>query len=145
MAWDWRTSYLEQAKSDYGVFTLLRNQASLCHSLHYLQMATEKLAKGFLTRPGGTRYGRTHDALVKFMRLSKTRPEFQAACRFTQSGQFTAYVDSLLNIAQQVEDLSPEGGDHPNPEYPWETNGVIVIPRDYHLQNLAMENPKMNK
>ncbi len=145
MAWDWRSSYLEQAKSDYAMFTMIRDQAPLCHSLHYLQMATEKLAKGFLTQPGGTRYARTHNALVKFMRVSKTRPEFQAACRFKQSRQFTAYVDSLLSIAQKVEDLSPEGEDHPNPEYPWEINGVIVIPSEYHFSDMAIENPKMIK
>jgi hypothetical protein len=35
-----------QAKSDHGVFVLLRKQGVHdCHLLHYLQMATEKLAK----------------------------------------------------------------------------------------------------
>lgn len=145
MAWDWRSAYLEQAKSDYAMFILIRDQAPVCHSLHYLQMATEKLAKGFLTPPGGARYARTHDALIKFMRLSKTRPEFQAACRFNQSSQFSAYVDSLLSMAQQVENLSPEGEDHPNPEYPWEIKSVIVIPMEYNFKDLALDNPKMIK
>ena len=145
MAWDWRSSYLEQAKSDYAMSSLIRNQAALCHSLHYLQMATEKMAKGFLTRPGGTRYGRTHDAFVRFMRASKTRPEFQAASRFTRSSQFIAYVDSLLDIAQRIEDLSPDGEDHPNPEYPWETNGMIMIPLEYPFMELALDGPKMVK
>ena len=145
MAWDWHSSYLEQAKSDYAVFTLIRDQVEVCHSLHYGQMATEKLAKGFLTRPGGGRYARTHDALVKFLRVARTRPEFQAACRFKQSSQFTAYVDSLLGVAQQVEDLSPEGEDHPNPEYPWEIKGAIVIPKEYHFREMALDNPKMMK
>ena len=50
MPWDWRSSYLEQAKSNYAMFSLIRSQASSCQSLHYLQMAKEKMAKGFLTR-----------------------------------------------------------------------------------------------
>ena len=145
MAWDWRSSYLEQAKSDYAMFSLIRNQAPLCQSLHYLQMATEKMAKGFLTRPGGSRYGRTHDAFVRFMRAARTRPEFQAASGFTRSSQFIAYVDSLLDIAQRIEDLSPEGIDHPNPEYPWETNGMIVIPLEYPFAELTLDGPKMVK
>ena len=145
MAWDWRSSYLEQAKSDYAMFSLIRNQAPLCQSLHYLQMATEKMAKGFLTRPGGSRYGRTHDAFVRFMRASKARLEFQTASRFTRSSQFIAYVDSLLDIAQRIEDLSPDGEDHPNPEYPWETNGMIVIPLEYPFTELALDGPKIIK
>ncbi len=145
MAWDWRSSYLEQAKSDYAMFSLLRNQAPLCQSLHYLQMATEKLANGFLTRSGGARYGRTHNAFVKFMRTAKTRPEFQAASRFTQAGQFVAFIDSLLGIAQRVEDLSPDGEDHPNPEYPWEVNGTIMMPLEYPFNDLPLDSPKMVK
>ena len=145
MAWDWRSSYLEQAKSDHAMFSLIRNQAPLCQSLHYLQMATEKMAKGFLTRPHGPRYGRTHDAFVRFMRASKTRPEFQTASRFTRSSQFVAYVDSLLDIVQRIEDLSRDGEDHPSPEYPWEVNEVIVIPLEHPFTELALDGPKMVK
>ena len=145
MAWDWRSSYLEQAKSDYAMFSLIRNQAPLCQSLHYLQTATEKMAKGFLTQPGGSRYGRTHDAFVRFMRASKARLEFQTACRFTRPSQFIAYIDSLLDIVQRIEDLSPDGEDHPNPEYPWEMNGTIVIPLECPFTELALDGPKMIK
>jgi hypothetical protein len=119
-AMDWRTAYLTQAKSDYAMLLkLIREEAPLCHRLHYLQMTTEKMAKGFLTNKGGTRYAKTHDAFVKFVRLAGGRPEFRAASHFTQAGAFVAYVTSLLDTAQNVENLSPDGGDHANPEYPW--------------------------
>ena len=82
--WDWRSAYLEQAKSDFTMFQVIQD-APLCHRLHYLQMATEKLAKGFLTPPGGARYGKTHDAFVRFLRVAKGRPEFQAVSQFRSS------------------------------------------------------------
>ena len=46
---DWSGAFLEQAKSDYEVFRLLNaSRQSLCHRLHYMQMASEKTAKSFL-------------------------------------------------------------------------------------------------
>ncbi len=143
---NWRTAYLTQAKSDYAMLLkLIREEAPLCHRLHYLQMTTEKMAKGFLTNRNDPRYEKTHDAFVKFVRISKSRPEFRAASRFTQARQFAKYVDSFANTAQKVEDLSPEGDDHPNPEYPWEENGIILLPTEYAFGDLALENPKMIK
>ena len=50
-----------------------------------------------------------------------------------------------MMIAQQVEDLSPDGGDHPNPEYPWESDGLIVLPTEHPLAGLDMQCPKMIK
>lgn len=143
---DWRTAYLTQAKSDYAMLLkLIREEAPLCHRLHYLQMTTEKMAKGFLTNKGGPRYAKTHDAFVKFVRLAGGRPEFLAASHFTQAGSFAAYVASLLDTAQNVENLSPDGGDHANPEYPWEEQGAILSPTQYAFNDLVLENPKMVK
>ena len=58
MALDWRTAYFQQAKSDYEMLLKLLSEEDIppCQSLHYLQMTTEKLAKGLLTRPGGSHY-----------------------------------------------------------------------------------------
>lgn len=143
---DWRTAYLEQAKSDYTMLLKLNREAApLCHQLHYLQMATEKMAKGFLTQTGGIRYPKTHNAFVIFVKLAARAPDFRAASRFKDRGQFSAYTTSLLEMARKVEDLSPDGGDHPNPEYPWEENGIILLPTEYAFDDLALENPKMVK
>jgi hypothetical protein len=88
---DWRTAYLTQAKSDYAMLLkLIREEAPLCHRLHYLQMTTEKMAKGFLTKKGGPRYAKTHDAFAKFVKIAGERPEFCAASHFTQVGSFRA-------------------------------------------------------
>ena len=143
---DWRTAYLEQAKSDYAMLLKLnQEEAPLCHRLHYLQMTTEKMAKGFLTPRGGARYPKTHNALVAFLKLAEKRPDFRRASKFTSASQFTAYTASLFDIAQKVEDLSPDGGDHPNPEYPWESQGVIVLPSEYPFADLNTQSRKMVK
>jgi hypothetical protein len=143
---DWRTAYLEQAKSDYAMLLKLnREEAPLCHRLHYLQMTTEKLAKGFLTPHGGPRYAKTHDAFVSFVKLAGRRPDLRVASHFTNVSQFKAYVTSLLETAQKVEDLSPDGGDHPNPEYPWEEKGIILLPAEYPFTDLDLRSRKMIK
>lgn len=145
MGADWRSAYLEQAKSDYDMFASVRDASPLCHSLHYLQMTTEKLAKGLLTEAGGARPAKTHDAFVRLMRTAKIRPEYKKVCGIKNSSQFVEYIDNLLDIAQQAENLSPDGPDHPNPEYPWEFQNVILIPRTYAFNDLTLESPKMIK
>lgn len=104
-------------------------------------MTTEKLAKAFLTPPGG-RYPNTHDA---FVRIVRGRQDYRTACGFNQATQFQAYVDSLLPLAQAVENLSPDGGDHPNPEYPWASNGIVIVPVEHPFPDLNLQSPKMLK
>ncbi len=111
-------------------------------------MTTEKLAKGFLTQPGGPRYGKVHDAFAKFVKKSaRLNPDLQRACGIQSAHQFAEYLDGLRDLAQKIEDLSPEGGDHPNPEYPWEQNGEILSPLIHSFSELDMrrQSPKMDK
>ncbi len=74
---DWREAHFKQARSDYELLqVLMRENAAFCHQLHYLQMATEKLAKGFSTSPGGPQPLKVHRGFVNFLRF---RPSEQAA------------------------------------------------------------------
>lgn len=147
MPLDWRTGYLEQAKSDYAILELLRaaSNVPLCQRLHYLQMATEKMAKGFLTPPGAGPYPKTHDAFVRFVRAARSRQYIRDACGFTRSEAFSAYLDSLLPLAREIENLSPEGEEHPNPEYPWEVNGAIYSPLRHPFAALDFRNVGMTR
>jgi len=44
----WSEAFLAQAKSDWQIYEHLEKTSfSKCHALHYLQMATEKLAKAY--------------------------------------------------------------------------------------------------
>ena len=73
MARDWRSAYFQQAHSDYRLFQkiAIQEDVPLCHKLHYLQMTTEKMAKGFLTPKGAGEYKRSHNAFGAFVRQSK--------------------------------------------------------------------------
>ena len=71
----WRDAYLQQAWSDFKVYLALNaNNYALCHQLHYLQMTTEKLAKGFQCPTEGKPYPKTHFAFVKFLQQIKQQP-----------------------------------------------------------------------
>ena len=139
MAQDWRAAYFRQARSDYETLHLLEEaSASFCQRLHYLQMATEKLAKGFATAPGGPQRPKVHRGYVQFLQQIKRRTELQVLCR-RSPGQVTPYIDGLLPYARLIEDLAPanaNGG--PNPEYPWQEPGGVVAPADHAFSNLEL-------
>lgn len=119
------------------------NGRPLCHQLHYLQMATEKLAKGFLCDPGNKRPPQVHNVLVCFLRIAKSRSEFRQASQMTKS-QFTSFINGLLPLADAVEKLAPAAGpDKPNPEYPWRAGGSVISPLDYTYPSLNLKTPKM--
>jgi hypothetical protein len=142
----WRTAYLRQARSDYEMLaSLLPQNVPLCHKLHYLQMTTEKLAKGFLTPPAGAEYAHTHDAFLRFVRVAQLRPEIQVACGFKDRKQFSAFIRSLLPVVAAIEDLSPDGAVHPNPEYPWFANQQVHSPLDHPFHELNPSSPRMIK
>ena len=138
MAQDWRTAYFRQARSDYDTFLLLEaSGAAFCQQLHYLQMTTEKLAKGFATSPGGPQQPKVHRSYANFIQQIKRRPELH---RLLPSGskQVSKYVDGLLPYAYLIENLAPaNASDGPNAEYPWHTPFGVVAPADYAFTNLA--------
>jgi hypothetical protein len=127
--------------------TLNHDKAELCHQLHYLQMATEKMAKAFLTNPSAPqRPKRVHQALVKYIRAAKRMPQVKQACGIPDWSQFRSYLDGLLTVADAVEALAPVGAlDKPNPEYPWESGGVIICPKEYQYSYLEWRSPRMRK
>ena len=129
---DWRTALLKQARSDYELLNFLRlGDAPLCHQLHYLQMATEKLAKGFTTPRGGPPPPRVHRAFVRFVQSVRGDPQLQRACN-CGPGQVDAYIASLLPLARLIEDLAPAVANNgPNPEYPWPTPDGVTAPVGY--------------
>ena len=144
MPTDWRTALFAQARSNYELLKLLsRENAPLCPQLHYLQMATEKLAKGFSTPPGGPQPPKVHRAFVNFMRSVHGSRTLRQACH-CGPGQIEAYIDLLLPLARLIEDLAPaNASDGPKPEYPWQIPAGIIAPVHYPFTNLQFQNRNM--
>ncbi|HEV7280948.1 MAG TPA: HEPN domain-containing protein [Pirellulaceae bacterium] len=114
-----------QAKSDYEAFAFLRREgARQCHCLHYLQMATEKIAKAYFWRSGSPP-PRNHSGFVQCLRFlgQVRRLDQERLCRLLKFSRFTDFenwIRTALPLAYDLEHLSPNlANDGPNPEYPW--------------------------
>jgi hypothetical protein len=148
---NWREGSLAQARSDHEMFLCLnRMPVEQCHRLHYFQMATEKLAKAVLCgrharRPPPT----SHTALVRMLQVIKTRPEIRRGLGFEDPVVFNRYVQSLLELARQIESLAPAlaGTRQPNTEYPWEdvASQTVVAPALFAFTDLHPGRPRMAK
>jgi len=132
----WRDAYFLQARSDYDAFKELNKPGlPLCHRLHYLQMAAEKLAKAYLSPSNGDPPKKGHLRLGTLLKVIKGRPEIRRNLGFgTNHHAFCSYVDSLTPFAGQIELLAPVGTDdrRMNAEYPWvDPTGQVVHPAIY--------------
>lgn len=132
----WRTAYFRQAQNDYGMFRELgkRTDVAMCQKLHYLQMATEKLAKAFLSPPSGGSHPHVHDALCNLLKFCKQRPDIRRLLGYENNYHaYCSYIDSLLSVAERIEKLAPVGRqERVNPEYPWlDHDGNVVCPVSY--------------
>ena len=115
----------QQAKSDQDAFTLLRGRGiAQCHSLHYLQMVTEKLAKAYFWRSGHAP-PRSHAGFVQFLRFlghvrEHDRERLANLFSFRRFEDFQNWIRNVLPIAYDLERLAPAvANEGPNPEYPW--------------------------
>jgi len=115
----------KQAKSDHDSFMVRRGHGiAQCHSLHYLQMVTEKLAKAYFWR-SGTPPPRSHAGFVQFLRFlghirQKDRDRVANLFSFNRFTDFQNWIRTVQPIAYDLERLAPDvANDGPNPEYPW--------------------------
>jgi len=115
----------QQAKSDHEAFVLIRGHGiAQCHSLHYLQMITEKIAKAYFWRSGSPP-PRSHAGFVQFLRfLGQIRPNDRERIAnlftFKRYTDFQNWIRAVLPIAYDLERLAPTlANNGPNPEYPW--------------------------
>ena len=134
----WAEAYLEQARTDWRMWRLIRNQKLPdCHALHYLQMTCEKLGKAFLIAGRSITSDQarnSHVAFKRFLQVASRNPALQRLLEMSAS-QFRAHVHKLLPIADAIERLAPAlSHDGPNTEYPWESpNRQIHAPVRYDL------------
>jgi hypothetical protein len=128
-----------QARADHDAFVLLRREGGAhCHSLHHLQMVTEKIAKAYFWR-SGLPPPKSHAGFVQFLRFlgqirQNDRDRIANLFSFRRFADFQAWIHTVLPIAYDLERLAPDlAGDGPNPEYPWPHAQPRTAPVDYHF------------
>jgi hypothetical protein len=126
-----------QARSDHAAFVLLRGSGvEQCHMLHYLQMATEKIAKAYFWRSGSAP-PRSHAGFVQFLRFRgqiglNDRERIGRLFNFARFADFQTWLRAVLPIAYDLERLAPTlAADGPNPEYPWPHAAPETAPAHY--------------
>lgn len=127
----------QQAKSDHDVFVLIRGQGvAQCHSLHYLQMATEKIAKAYFWRSGSPP-PQSHAGFVQFLRFlgqirTSDRDRISNLFTFKRFADFQGWIRAVIPIAYDLERLAPAlANNGPNPEYPWPHAAPQFAPADH--------------
>ena len=141
----WAEAYARQGRSDWGVYKLLAGMptVSLCHELHYLQMACEKIAKAYRWRDTATdAHALTHEhvAFSKFIESFLGSPSIRVD--YERRGEKLLVIRKLCrNLAREVEKLAPavdRDNSPENAEYPWAQGDRIVVPCDYSYPSLSL-------
>jgi len=130
----WGNAFLQQAKSDWVAYKEIRSRSlDDCHKLYYLRATTEKLGKAALLKGNGytPENIRKHKLFVKYLQQAHKNPKLCNSLGM-KSSQVKEYVDSILSIANSIQNLVPgEGNNGANAEYPWETSGRVYVPASY--------------
>jgi len=135
-----RRAYLRQPRSDFAVFNRLLEWegVEMCHWLHYLQMATETLAKAVRLEAGARPdLVYSHIAFSKLTSLLRANPGLADAMAMRRSG-FAAWLDASASLRASIETLHPHvARDGPDVEYPFLRGGgageTYVAPADYNF------------
>ncbi len=133
---NWSQAFARQAASDLAAHQTLLNDRSLpsCHSLHYLQMACEKLCKAAVIKAGTDPLAvqRSHAYISK-------RLPMIVQIAMGQKSRSNWIVRATARLARKIELLNPavqDGGRSPqNCEYPWAApSGQIIAPADHKFE-----------
>ena len=125
-------AFLAQARSDFVVFELLmaqdRQAVPECHALHYLQMATEKLAKAIRLAYGDEFDRYSHVAFSQMLHILR-RPDVGAGLGWPSWPKYRAFVTRLQPLLREIDECNPAVGpqrpgntppqERRNVEYPW--------------------------
>ena len=143
----WALAYAQQSASDFAVFRLLNatTEYPRCHALHYLQMATEKIAKAYRFRDTDTSIApllTKHTAFSKFFQNFLKSPEIKKRYGGREA-QLRETIKACTKLAREVEQLAPavDRSESPeNAEYPWIHGDQIITPCEHSYPNLSLLN-----
>ncbi len=117
-----------------------RDGTAACHSLHYFQMATEKLGKAYLWRTG-TAPAANHVGFAQLMqglgqvKGADERRRIANLFGFGRYKEFRSWIRLVMPIVHEVHKLAPAcANDGPNPEYPWPHQQPTDTPAEYSFE-----------
>ena len=145
----WADGYYAQASADWDMFRelRLRDDVPVCYALHYLQMATEKLAKAYRFRDTTTAAESlltSHVGFGSFLTSFLHSQRIHQAFR-NRSAQLSVVRRGCGQLARLVEQLAPAVGGTARPEnaeYPWADGADVAAPVHYSFPSLDLrQNP----
>lgn len=103
---EWAEAYARQSASDFVVYDLLSARGDIppCHSLHYLQMACEKIAKAYQFRDlptAETKLTTSHVAFSKFIDAFLSSPRIKGEYE-GRDAQFKRFRQTARNLAREI-------------------------------------------
>ncbi len=111
---------------------LRKNARNPCHVLHYLQMATEKLAKAYFWRSGKVP-AKSHVGFSKLFRALADNQSAYAALGFKRVDEYRRWCrQTASGLSHEIESLAPSlANNGPNPEYPWPHHAPTETPASF--------------
>jgi hypothetical protein len=143
---EWAGAYARQSQSDFAMDELLSidmPKTELCHRLHYLQMACEKIAKAFRFRDTTASVDDLLTSHVAFSRCIENilrSPDIKRRYK-NRPADLRRLLGRASSIAREIEKLAPAVDRDQSPqntEYPWEDNGKAITPCGYSFPNLQI-------
>ena len=139
----WQHAYARQAKADLVAYEVLRAAPHLprCQSLHFLQMACEKLCKAYLcSQKVEPRFLQTSHGFIagKLPEIFKDRRRL----KLRPLHQYSTLLKQVYSLAREIELLAPTVDSQRRPdncEYPWvDGAGNVLVPAEYPFANLSL-------
>lgn len=141
----WAEAYYAQALSDWSIFLEFQRRSDIprAQALHYLQMATEKLAKAYRFRDTATDVDAlltSHVGFAPFMNAFLLSDPFRREYA-GRAAQFAVLRRDCGRLARSVEQLAPavdRVGYPGNAEYPWADGERAIVPATWGFPDLAL-------
>lgn len=141
----WASAFMAQSRSDWEVYSRLAADPAIpvCHPLHYLQMACEKIAKAYRCRDRSVDLEellKRHVGFSKFLGSFLASPSVKEAYR-GRAAQLREVTGFARALAREIEKLAPSvdrAASPENSEYPWESGGEVIPPCSYSYPRLSL-------
>ncbi len=136
---EWSVGYARQAAADFSTYEALQTLAiPECHKLQFLQMACEKLVKGYLCGQGTDPSTLQSSHAYVAGTLPVVLRQYAAFINFT-GPTARSMMKHVKRLSQEIEVLAPavkrSGHRRDNCEYPWSdgpgSSGTLHVPLDW--------------